>query len=213
MISGFIAAFMTQKIGYYVPSMYLCPCFLAVGTGLMTTFTTSTGSSHWIGYQFICGFGLGLGTQNAALVIQRILPMTDISIGFSLMLLLQQLGGAVFTCVGETILNNVLISQLAGVPGIDTNAIVDQGITDLASVVPTQYMVLVQKAYNKACTRIFLVCMGLTLVGAVSSLGLEWKSIKKGKNGHGSGNTPTEKTVPSDGQGKKDKEQKAEIEK
>lgn len=212
MVSGFIAAFMTQKIGYYVPSMYLCPCFLAVGTGLMSTFTISTGSSHWIGYQFICGFGLGLGTQNAALVIQRILPMTDISIGFSLMLLLQQLGGAVFTCVGETVLNNVLISQLAGVPGIDTNAIVDQGITDLASVVPAQYMIVVQEAYNKACTRIFLVCMGLTLVGAVSSLGLEWKSIKKGKNGQKAGDGPTEKTVSSDGKDEEN-DQKTETEK
>jgi hypothetical protein len=154
----------------------------------MSTFTISTGSSHWIGYQFICGFGLGFGTQNASLVIQRILPMADMSIGFSLLLLLQQLGGAVFTCVGETVLNNILISQLAGVPGIDANAIVNHGITDLASIVPAQDMAVVQEAYNKACTRIFLVCMGLTLVGAVSSLGLEWKSIKKEKNGYGPGN-------------------------
>lgn len=104
-------------------------------------------------------------------------------------------------------LNNVLISQLAGVPGIDANAIVDQGITDLASVVPAQYMVDVQKAYNKACTRIFLVCMGLTLVGAVSSLGLEWKSIKKGKNGPGSGST---ETVSSDEKRKDDKKEPTE---
>lgn len=186
---------------------------LAVGTGLMSTFNISTGSSHWIGYQFICGFGLGLGTQNAALVIQRVLPMSDISIGFSLLLLLQQLGGAIFTCVGETVLNDVLISQLAGVPGIDGNAIVDQGITDLALVVPPQYMVLVQKAYNKACTRIFLVCMGLTLLGATSSLGLEWKSIKKGENGQGSSSAPTEKTVPDGEKEKEVKEEKMEIRK
>lgn len=189
---------MTQKIGYYVPAMYICPCFLAVGTGLMSTFTISTGSSQWIGYQFICGFGLGLGTQNASLVVQRVLPMTDISIGFSLMLLVQQLGGAVFTCVGETILNNVLISQLAGIPGVDANEIVNQGITNLSLVVPVEYMADVQKAYNKACTRIFLCCVGLALVGAVSSLGLEWKSIKKGKNGHGPENGPTVKIVSSD---------------
>ncbi|GAM36724.1 hypothetical protein TCE0_018f06038 [Talaromyces pinophilus] len=191
-VSGFISGFITQKIGYYVPSMYTCPCLLAVGTALMSTFTISTGSSHWIGYQFICGFGLGLGTQNASLVIQRILPMTDMSIGFSLLLLLQQLGGAVFTCVGETVLNNVLISQLAGVPGIDANAIVDQGITDWASVVPGQYMVEVQRAYNKA----------------FSSLGLEWKSIKKGKNGPGNGST--EKTVSSDEKRKEDKKEPTE---
>ena len=73
-------------------------------------------------------------------------------------------------------------------------------------------MVVVQEAYNRACTRIFLVCMGLTLVGAVSSLGLEWKSIKKGKNGQKAGNGPIEKAVSSDGKDKENK-QKVEIEK
>lgn len=136
--------------------------------------------------------------------------MSDISIGFSLLLLLQQLGGAVFTSVGETVLNNVLISQLTGVPGLDGNAIVDQGITDLASIVPSQYMVVVQESYNKACTRIFLVCMGLTLVGALSSLGLEWKSIKKGKNGHGPSHAPTEKNVSGDEKGEEDKKERTE---
>jgi hypothetical protein len=177
--------------------MYTCPTLLAIGTGLLTTFEISTGSSHWIGYQFLCGFGLGMGMQNAGLVVQRILPMPDISIGISLMFLTQQLGGAIFTTVGETILDNILVSHLTGIPGIDPALIVDKGATDFTSVVPAQYIVVVKQAYNYACTRICFAAMGLALVGFLSSLGLEWKSIKKGKNGQDAPGAD-KKTLPSD---------------
>lgn len=109
--------------------------------------------------------------------------MPDIPIGLSLMFLLQQLGGAIFTTIGETVLSNTLVSRLSGIPGIDPSMIVDEGATELASIVPSQDIVVVQQAYNKACTKIFLVAVGLACVALLSSLGLEWKSIKKGKNG------------------------------
>lgn len=137
--------------------------------------------------------------QNAGLVVQRILPMSDMSIGISLMFLLQQLGGAIFTTVGETILSNLLVSRLSGVPGLDASEIVNQGATEFTSVVPAQYIVVVKQAYNYACTRIFLVAMALALAGAVSSLGLEWKSIKKGKNGQEKSVQEPPKTDASNG--------------
>lgn len=121
--------------------------------------------------------------QNSGLVVQRILPFSDISIGMALMFLLQQLGGCVFSTVGQTILSNILVSKLSGIPGLDPSKIVNEGATNLASVVPSEYMVVVQEAYNLACTRIFLTGMGLAFAALLSSLGVEWKSIKKGKNG------------------------------
>ena len=182
-VASFISGFITQKIGYYVPAMYLCPCILSVGLGLMSTFNLHTGSSPWIGYQFLSGFGVGLGMQNSGLVVQRILPFSDVPIGIALMFFLQQLGGCIFTTVGQTILSNLLVSKLSGIPGLDPSKIVNEGATNLASVVPSEYMVLVQRAYNLACTRIFLAGMGLAFAALLSSLGMEWKSIKKGKNG------------------------------
>ena len=163
--------------------MYLCPCILSVGLGLMSTFDLYTSSPHWIGYQFLCGFGLGLGMQNSGLVVQRILPLTDVPIGIALMFFVQQLGGCIFTTVSQTILSNLLVSKLSGIPGLDPNKIINEGATNLALVVPSDDMVVVQLAYNLACTRIFLAAMGLALAALLSSLGMEWKSIKKGKNG------------------------------
>ena len=180
--ASLIGGFITQKVGYYVPTMYACPCFLAIGLGLMSTFNLDTGSSHWIGYQFLSGFGLGLGIQNAGLVVQRILPPSDIPIGIALMFFLQQLGGSIFTTVGQTILNNILISHTSGIPGLNPSLIVNEGATDLASIVPSKYIVKVQRAYNYACTRIFLAALGLAFAALLSSIGMEWKSIKKGQN-------------------------------
>ena len=156
---------------------------MSVGLGLMSTFQLDTGSSHWIGYQFLCGFGLGLGMQTSGLVVQRVLPFSDVPIGIALMFFVQQLGGCIFVTVGQTILSNILVSELTGVPGIDPSQIVNQGATELASVVASGNIVLVQRAYNSACTRIFLASMGLAFGALLSSLGMEWKSIKKGKNG------------------------------
>lgn len=180
--ASFLSGFVTQKIGYYAPAMYLSPCLLSIGLGLMSTFNLHTGSSHWVGYQFLAGFGQGMGTPNGGLVIQRVLPPTDIPVGVALVFFAQQLGGSVFTTVGQTILSNLLASKLSSVPGVDSRHIVNQGTTELVSAVPEEYVAAVQGAYNYACTRIFLAALGVSLAGLVCSLGVEWKSIKQGKN-------------------------------
>lgn len=163
--------------------MYLSPSIMSIGLGLMTTFDLNTHSSHWIGYQFLSGFGLGLGMQLSGLVVQRILPPPDIPIGIALMFFLQQLGGSIFATVGQTILSNILVSHLSGVPGLDTSLVVNEGATNLVTIVPFKDISVVQRAYNDACRRIFFTALGLTLVALISSVGMEWKSIKKGKNG------------------------------
>ncbi|KAJ5707737.1 hypothetical protein N7488_007538 [Penicillium malachiteum] len=185
-VASISGGLLTQKIGYYVPVMYLGPSLISIGIGLMTTFNLSTGSPHWIGYQFISGFGFGLGMQINGLVVQRILPPPDIPIGVALMFFLQQLGGSIFITVGQTILSNTLVSHLSGIPGLDTGLIVNEGATKLVSVVPSKNMVVVQEAYSYACTRIFFAALGLAFLTLFSSLAMEWKSIKKGKNGQDS---------------------------
>ncbi|CAK7206856.1 hypothetical protein SEUCBS139899_009662 [Sporothrix eucalyptigena] len=184
-VSSIGSGIITQKIGYYVPSMILAPVIMSVGEGLMSTFTPNTGSNHWIGFQFIAGFGLGFGMQIGNLAAQTVLEPQDISTGVAIMFFVQQLGGAVFTTVGQTILSNLLVSQLKDVPGIDTKAIVNVGATELASVVPPQFLPLVIDAYNFACTRIFLTGMGLAFASLVCAFFMEWRSIKKPPGGPG----------------------------
>jgi MFS family permease len=181
--SSIMSGALTQRSGYYVPSMLLCSCFMSVGQGLLTTLKPSTGSSQWIAYQFLVGFGVGFGIQTASLAVQTTLPKPDIPTGIAITFFAQQLGGAIFTSVGQTILSDLLVRKLNRIPGINSATIVESGATELQRLVPERFQGAVINAYNDACTRIFVVAAALSCIQLLCALAMEWKSIKKGKQG------------------------------
>lgn len=151
----------------------------AIGCGLLTTIKPTTGSPQWIGYQFLTGFGIGLGMQSAGLAVQATLPKDDVATGISITFFAQQLGGAIFVTVGQTILSTMLVKKLSGLPGLDPTTIVRTGATDLRRVVPHNFFDTVIEAYNYALTRIFYCALALALTQLVAALFVEWRSIKK----------------------------------
>ena len=178
-IASILGGIVTTKVGYYVPTMLLSASLMATGEGLMTTFQPSTGHPIWIGYQFITGFGLGLGVQLVGLATQAVLPKPDIPAGVAISMFSQQLGGAIFTTAGQTILNACLVSQLASVPDLTPQVIIKSGATQLLKTVPEKYVSTVVDAYNSGCTKIFTAAMSLALVMVVAAASMEWINIKK----------------------------------
>jgi MFS family permease len=59
------------KIGYYTPFVIAGSILLSIGSGLVSTFTTTTPSSHWIGYQILFGFGMGMSMQQTLVASSR----------------------------------------------------------------------------------------------------------------------------------------------
>lgn len=199
-VSSALSGVITSRIGYYMPSMLICPVIMAVGEGLMSTFSPTTDSSRWIAFQFLTGFGLGFGMQTGALAIQTVLSMADVSTGIAINMFAQQLGGAVFSSVGQAILSNVLVAQLTGVDGLKADAIVTAGITNLLGHVRPEHRGLVIGAYNFACTRIFLAAVGLSCAALLCAFGVEWRSIKKpqaGSEGHKGAADDAEAALPA----------------
>lgn len=180
-MSSILSGIVTQKIGYYVPSMLAAPTIMCVGEGLLSTLHRDSPQQHWAAYQFLSGFGLGFGMQTSGLAIQTVLPKEDVSIGIAINFFVQQLGGAVFTSVGQAILTNLLVARLAPIPGFNPKAIVSEGATHLSAIAPPEFHGAVVDAYNHACRHIFLASMGLAFASLFSALGMEWRSIKKGK--------------------------------
>lgn len=184
LVSTFAGGITTQILGYYVPAMLFCPAVLATGLGLLSAWNLHTSTSSWVGLLFLSGFGLGFGLQISGLVVQRVLPNDDIPLGIALLFFLQQLAGSVFVTLGENLLVNILISRLVGViPDLKPHDIINGGATGLINMFPDTFKLTVRETYNYAISRIFLAAMGVTLGGLVSALGMEWLSIKKGKNG------------------------------
>ncbi|KAK3390528.1 major facilitator superfamily domain-containing protein [Podospora didyma] len=190
-VSSILSGIVTQKIGYYVPSMLLAPSIMSIGEGLMSTVSRDTPSSHWIAFQFLTGFGLGFGMQTSGLAIQTVLPKEDISSGIAINFFVQQMGGAVFTTVGQSILTNLLVSRLSHIPGLDPLTIVNEGATKLTAIAPQEFVDQIIDAYNYASQRIFLAAMGLAFASLLCAFGMEWRSIKKGRQG------PTGESPPS----------------
>ncbi|KAI1639212.1 MFS general substrate transporter [Biscogniauxia mediterranea] len=177
-----ISGILTKKVGYYVPAMIICPSLMAVGLGLMTTFRVNESSSHWIGFQFIAGLGLGFGIQASNLATRAVLAMADVSTGIAIIFISQQVGGAIFTSVGQSLLSTYMVSHLSGVPGIDPSQLTDEGATDLVADVPIEYQPQVKEVYNQAITRVFMCAMGVALVAVVAALFMEWKDLNKTKS-------------------------------
>lgn len=182
-VAAACSAIFTQRIGYFAPSMIASPCVTAIGEGLMTTFTPTTGSPHWIAYQFLVGFGIGLGMQTSMISVQATLPKSDVPMGVAIVLFAQQLGGAIFVSVGQTILSGALVQKLSYLPGLDPQAIVRTGATDLRKMLPPGDSQIVLDAYNYACTRIFWAALALAFAQLISACCVEWRSIKKQKQG------------------------------
>ncbi|KAG5984602.1 hypothetical protein E4U55_004044 [Claviceps digitariae] len=178
-VASILSGAVTQKIGYYNPSTIISPSITAIGCGLLTTFESTTESSRWIGYTFLTGFGIGFGMQSAGLAVQTTLAKDDVAMGISITFFAQQLGGAIFVTVGQTILSTVLVKNLSGLLGLDATTIVRTGATDLRRVVPPQFFDTVIKVYNYALTRIFYGALALALAQLVSAMFVEWRSIKK----------------------------------
>jgi hypothetical protein len=74
------------------------------------------------------------------------------------------------------------VDNLSGVAGLDTEAIINTGATDLRSIVPPNELDTVVNAYSLAITRVFVLAAALSAGTILGALAMEWKSIKGPKS-------------------------------
>ncbi|PMD40983.1 putative MFS aflatoxin efflux pump [Hyaloscypha variabilis F] len=177
--ASIVAGITVSRIGYYVPHMILGAAFMAIGAGLIMTFSVNTSKGVWIGYQILFGVGFGLGNQQASIAAQTVLKKQDIAIGSSLMMFAAQISGAIFVPVGQSVFDNHLLDGLKGIDGVNGTLLLNTGATDIRSVVPAGSLGAVLSAYDNALTRVFLVSCVMAAISVLPALGMEWKSVKK----------------------------------
>lgn len=184
-VASIISGQLISRIGYYTPFLIFGTCLTSIGAGLFTLFDgVRTSEGGWLGFQILYGLGLGCSIQAPNMAAQTVLPREEVAIGASLMFFGQQLFGAIFTTVGQNVLDNQLADRLAGVPGISPGLIPNVGATGLLSLIPPQFRAVALDAYNDSlveCFRVGLIMACLTLPGALC---MEWRSVK-GRQGPG----------------------------
>ncbi len=177
--AAIVSGGLVSRFGYYTPFVIACSCIMSIGAGLLTTLKPSSGSPEWIGYQFLVGFGMGLGQQQSGLAAQAVLAHDDIPIGVSLMFFGQNLGGAIFLCVTQNVFIGQLLRDLSAVlPAASASVLAGVGATDLSSLVQADLLPAVLAAYNKAITTTMFVPLAITCFSILPALAFEWKSVK-----------------------------------
>ncbi|KAB8254917.1 major facilitator superfamily domain-containing protein [Aspergillus pseudonomiae] len=177
-VGSIVAGAGVTRSGYYTPFMIVASILMAVGSGLMTTFTTTTGHSAWIGYQVCFGLGLGLGMQQPAAAAQTVLSPADVSTGISLVFFAQYFGGALWISVANNVFANCLARNVAGIAGVDARDVVTVGATALRQVVGDEKLALILPGYNSAVVNAFYVGVACACATGIGALTMEWKSMK-----------------------------------
>ncbi|KAK9250120.1 putative mfs multidrug protein [Lipomyces tetrasporus] len=167
-IASILTGIVVSKVGYYTPFLLAGAVFMATSAGLMTTFKVDTNHAKWIGYQSIYGFGQGMAMQQSGVAAQASLQRKDIPTGVSLMFF-----GHIFS--------TKLAAGLKTVTGLDPNAVLMSGATDLRNIVSADKLPAVLTAYDYALTRAFIVGTSMAALAFFGALAMEWRSVKKGK--------------------------------
>ncbi|KAJ4387238.1 hypothetical protein N0V93_007827 [Gnomoniopsis smithogilvyi] len=175
-----------QDVGWY-GSAYL---LTSTGAGLVTTYSANMSNSRWIGYQVLVGAGLGAGFQVPQAAIQTVLAQEDIPVGSSAVIFFQNLGGAVFISVGQSVFQNGLSTALKKLaPEVDSATVFSAGATGLQRALEDagqgSFYQTVLRAYLWGLQDTFRVSLGLALGALLATLFVEWKNVKQG---HGDDN-------------------------
>ena len=174
--------FLVGRLGYYLPWAIISGVLVSIGSGLFTTFTTSTSTGKWVGYQILTGAGRGCVVQMPIIAIQNALPPSQISVGMSLVVFFQTFGGALFLAVADTDFTSSLVKALNNIsPPVNTEAIIVAGATGFRKILTAENLPPVLEAYNQALVNTFYLGAGGAVAMFIFAWGLGWKSVKKPK--------------------------------
>ncbi|RSL95402.1 hypothetical protein CEP52_012079 [Fusarium oligoseptatum] len=119
-ISMIVSGIFISATGHGVPVMIFGSTLGVIGAGLLYTLDVDSGMGEWIGYQILGGIGWGGALQVPIIVSQAIF---------------QCLGGTMFNSAAQAAFVNSMIKTLpSDVPGIDVQAVVQTGATEIRHV-------------------------------------------------------------------------------
>jgi hypothetical protein len=138
-------------LGYSTPFAIFGHALAAIGGGLTTTFSPSTSTGAWVGYQILTGYGRGISVQQPILAVQHTLPLSQMSVGTAVLVFAQFFGGALFLAFADADFANSLGPALHKyAPGVNETMIVVVGAAGLRDAVTSQQLPGVLMAYNEA---------------------------------------------------------------
>jgi len=167
------------NVGYYTPFLLIGIAITAVGAGLITTFNVDATEGQWIGYQIVYGFGFGACSRVPNMAAQTVLKRDEVPMGATLMFFGLQLAGAIFTSIGQNVLDNQLVSRFKEILTITPAEISSEGVTNVLKLVPDNLRPQARVSYNDSVREVFRVGLIVACISILGALAMEWVSVKK----------------------------------
>ncbi|KAJ2973423.1 hypothetical protein NQ176_g6615 [Zarea fungicola] len=190
-----------SKIGYYVPNMIASVIVTSVGCGLICTFDRQTSTAKWAASLVIMGMGVGVGIQQPIIAAQTIFTGPEVAISTSILIFLQTLSGTVFLSVAQNSFESKMQSIIRhDIPSVNPEDVLNVGASELGDAMRLKYPSQVDAildAYNRGLRSVFIMAVIFACLGALGLPFMEWRSVKKAKNGA----TSTDKTEKGEGGG------------
>lgn len=150
--SGFIAA----RTGRYKWMLVASSAIAAVGFFLMSTMRVDESFILPLVYQFILGFGIGLGMQILTLVVQNEFPHTMVGAATAAYNFFSQIGSVLGASLIGTLFTSRLTADLAGkLPQVD-NLSVAKITPQLVDKLPDSVQAVIAQGYSDALVPLFL---------------------------------------------------------
>lgn len=159
---------------------------MSISNGLISTFSPSTSTGKWIGYQILLGVSRGLGMQVPLIAVQNTIPPAMIPVTMAMMSFSQTFGGSVYLAIDETILTNSLAKDTIpkyGPGDVDAAAVIAAGASasGLLRAVGGDRAKLakVLVAYAKSVDYVFYLAAGSSGLILLVAWGMGMKDIRK----------------------------------
>lgn len=132
---------------------------------------------------------VGTGFQGGILVVQTVLPLSDVPVGTTAVQFFQTLGGALFVSVAQAAFSDGIISGLKEhAPTLNPDLFINSGATSLRRILretgQEDQLEGVLKAYVRGLSNTFWIAVACAICAFISACTLQWKSVK---HGHGQG--------------------------
>ncbi|KIX02451.1 uncharacterized protein Z518_08392 [Rhinocladiella mackenziei CBS 650.93] len=185
-LSAIAVGVIVSRVGYLMPPAFIGSAFATVSAGLMSTFTTHTGTGTWIGYQILNGVGRGISLQQPIQAVQSVASSDLMPTATAMVAWAQNFGGTIVIGVAQTAFLNILQNALnTHARGVDASEVTAAGATNyLASLAGDDNADLrnnVLISYNQAITQTFYIAVGCAAVSCFTILGIGRTRIERKK--------------------------------
>jgi len=180
-ITAVSSAQIVGRFGYYWPFLVGSAVFLAIGSGLLFTISTSTSSSKIIGFQILAGIGTGMGMQNSLLAIQVEFRDTPKLLGqaTSMASFGQFLGGTLGLGIAEPVFASQLTKYLLIYAPNAPAEIVKESPTAIYTALPEAMIPGVIQAYTHALRVVFVVGVPVAVLALLAAMFIRNIRIEK----------------------------------